>query len=85
MKKDVLDNTFFFFWFFSTWLISNILSSSPLIQSSVASNLLLIPSGVFLFQLLYSSSLIFLYIQSLCWSSEFIHSSLEFDEHFYGY
>ena len=35
------------------------------------------PLVYFSFQLLYSSSLIFLYILSLCWSSEFIHSSLE--------
>ena len=36
-----------------------------------------LPLVYFSFQLLYSSSLIFLYILSLCWSSEFIHSSLE--------
>ena len=57
-----------FFFFCSASVISTTLSSSLLIHSSASFSLQLIPSSVFLFQLLYSSSLFCcsLYFPTLC-------------------
>lgn len=74
--------------YYTVWVISTTLASRLLIRSSVSSNFL-IPSGVFSFKLLYSSSLInsFFYIFQLFVEvhTVFTHPSPEFDEHPYDH